>query len=165
LLEARRKTLRKDTKAFDKLFYALFLPLVLALPLVAGFDAGRGHSMLSFVAVYPGVVLLLLGAALTTAALMVNAHAEASVRIGEEQRVITTGPYRYLRHPMYTGTLLGFPAAALITGSAWAFVPAGLMSLLFVWRTAREDAALHQELQGYAEYASETPYRLVPGIW
>jgi len=168
LLEARAKGIRKDTKSFDKLFYSLFLPLVLLYPFLAGLDAVRfSGSPLPWWTVYPGIVLFLTGSLITTWTLAVNRHAESTVRIQTERShaVITEGPYRLVRHPMYVGTVIGLPGAALILGSGWALVPMVLIMLLFVWRTAREDRALRQELPGYEAFSEITRYRLLPGIW
>lgn len=168
LLSARGKGIRQDTKAFDKLFYALFQPLILVYPVVAGLDAGRFlWAPLPDWTIYPGALLFVVGGVPTTWAMMVNAHAEATVRIQTERdhRVITTGPYAYVRHPIYVGTIVGFPALALVTGSGWALVPMVLLIVLFVWRTGREDRTLMAELPGYADYALKTRYRLLPGVW
>jgi protein-S-isoprenylcysteine O-methyltransferase Ste14 len=168
LLAARDKGLRRESKPFDRLFYALFLPLVLAVPLIAGLDAGRFlWSPLPLATLPAGVVLLLAGAALTTWTLAVNAHAEATVRIqtDRDHKVVSDGPYRLVRHPMYLGTIIGLPAMALIVGSGMALLPAALMAILFVWRTGREDATLCAELDGYRSYAEKTRFRLLPGIW
>ena len=78
---------------------------------------------------------------------------------------MTTGAYRYMRHPMYAGTILMGIAIPLALGSWWALVPGLLLALTFVGRTVQEDRALRQGLPGYAEYAQQVRYRLVPGIW
>jgi len=98
---------------------------------------------------------------------MVNPFAEPAVRIQKERQhvAIAKGPYRFVRHPMYTGLILGSASPPLILGSAWALVPAALIMVLFLVRAALEDRTLRAELQGYAEYAQKTRYRLVPGIW
>jgi protein-S-isoprenylcysteine O-methyltransferase Ste14 len=168
LLAARGKGIRKDTKAFDKLFYILFNPLILVYPIVAGLDGGRFlWAPLPFWTVYAGAALFVLGGIPTAWAMMVNAHAEATVRIQEERnhRAVTTGPYAYVRHPIYVGTIIGFPALALVTGSGLALIPMGLLIGLFVWRTGKEDQTLKEELAGYADYAATTQYRLLPGVW
>jgi len=89
------------------------------------------------------------------------------VRIQKErnQTAVTTGPYRYVRHPMYVGAIVMFPATGLALGSWWAVAIGGVLSLLFVWRTAMEDRVLLRELPGYQEFAAATRYRLVPGVW
>lgn len=168
LLAARAKGIRKDTKPFDRLFYMFFLPLGLVYPLLAGLDGARFvWAPLPWWTVYPGIAMFLLCSALTTWTMVVNAHAETTVRIQTDRghQVVTTGPYRFVRHPMYAGTLFGLPATALVLGSGWALVPAALIILLFIWRTGREDAALRLELPGYEDYARRTRFRLVPAIW
>lgn len=168
LRPARDRGLRASTKPLDRLFYALFAPLVTAYPCLAGFDAARfGWAPLPPWTVWPGVALFVLGSALSAAAMVVNRHAETTVRIQSERghAVVSAGPYRYVRHPMYVGTMLGLPVGALVLGSAWALVPMTLIVLLFVWRTGREDLTLRRELDGYADYARSTRYRLLPGVW
>jgi len=81
------------------------------------------------------------------------------------QTVCRDGPYRYVRHPGYTGGILFAASMGLVLGSIWATAPQLIASLLLVWRTALEDKMLQAELAGYAEYARETRYRLVPGVW
>jgi protein-S-isoprenylcysteine O-methyltransferase Ste14 len=80
-------------------------------------------------------------------------------------RVITSGPYRFVRHPGYLMAVVVWPAAALALGSWWALIPAVIIVTLYVYRTAREDRTLREELEGYSEYAQKVHYRLVPGIW
>lgn len=96
-----------------------------------------------------------------------NEHFEQFVRIQSERnhRVVTTDPYRIVRHSGYVSFLLSTVAGPLMFGSVWSVVPAGLLVILFVWRTSREDATLQKELDGYAQYAEQTPYRLIPFVW
>lgn len=168
LLAARSRGFRKDTKGFDRVFYAVFIPLMVVYPLLAGVDAVRfSWAPLPALTVWPGILLFLVGSALTTWALVVNRHAEGTVRIQSDRghTVVTDGPYRFVRHPIYVGTIVGLPAVALVLGSAWAFVPMVLVVIAFVWRTAMEDRALRKELAGYEDYARATRCRLVPGVW
>ena len=78
---------------------------------------------------------------------------------------MTGGPYGLVRHPMYVGAIAMYAASALILGSAWALVLAGVLAALFVWRTVLEDRTLRQELPGYEEFSRRTRYRLLPGVW
>jgi protein-S-isoprenylcysteine O-methyltransferase Ste14 len=168
LLEARAKGFRKDTKRFDRVFYAVFLPLAVVYPMLGGLDAARfGWAPLPWWTVLPGVLLFVAGSALSTWTLIVNRHAESTVRIQNDRGhvVVSDGPYRVVRHPMYTGTVIGLPAAALVLGSGWALVPMALIVVAFIVRTAFEDRALRRELPGYEAYAGATRYRLVPGLW
>jgi len=168
LLEARAKWRRKDTKPFDRIFLAIFLPLLVIQPPVAGLDAVRYRwSSVPFAFVYVGAILFALSVVVIAWALAVNPYAESTVRIQTDRghTVVTSGPYRFVRHPMYAGFVPMYLAIPLVWGSVWALVLAVAIILLFIWRTAREDQTLRQELPGYEEYAARTRYRLLPGVW
>ena len=92
----------------------------------------------------------------------VNKFAEPGVRIHAEQRVIDTGPYAIVRHPMYLGAIPYFVGTALALGSYWALIPAAIAILILVPRTMMEDKSLHEELEGYKEYAARVRCRLIP---
>jgi protein-S-isoprenylcysteine O-methyltransferase Ste14 len=96
-----------------------------------------------------------------------NRFAESTVRIQSERNhaVVSSGLYRIVRHPMYVGMILMYPATALMLGSGWAMAVAALILVLIIWRTSQEDRFLIQNLQGYPEFAAHTRYRLIPGIW
>ena len=79
--------------------------------------------------------------------------------------MVTDGPYRFVRHPSYIGSILSWICAALALGSWFALVPVVLIAATVVVRTALEDRALQAELEGYREYAQRVRYRLVPGVW
>ena len=168
LLYARANWRHPDTKPFDKVFLAIFFPLYVAQPVIAGLDAVRFRwSSMPFATVYVGLRLLAIGMALITWAMLVNPFAESTVRIQAErdQSTVSAGPYSIVRHPMYVGAILMFPATALILGSLWALVVGLLLAILFVWRTAMEDNTLRRELPGYEEFAAVTRNRLLPGVW
>ncbi|MFA7177680.1 MAG: isoprenylcysteine carboxylmethyltransferase family protein [Smithellaceae bacterium] len=109
----------------------------------------------------------LLGYGIFVRAMLVNRFFSRVVRIQQEKdhRAVTTGPYRFVRHPGYLGFILIVLAQPLMLGSFWALIPGVLTAGLFVVRTRREDAALYRELPGYPEYARDVRYRLFPGIW
>lgn len=168
LMEARAKWRRADTKPFDKIILRILLPLGALQPAVAGLDAVRFRwSSMPVWTAYAGAFLFLLGMALITWTMSVNRFAEPTVRIQTDRghTVVTSGPYRYIRHPMYAGTIPMYVATALVLGSLWALALAGVLAVLLVWRTALEDRTLRRELPGYAEYAARTRYRLLPGLW
>lgn len=168
LFEARARWRHRDTKSFDKVFLAVFLPSNYVLPAIGGLDNARfGWWPLPFATVYPGVIVFGAAIGLITWVLAVNPFAESTVRIQTDrgQTVVTAGPYRFVRHPMYVGAILMFLATPLILGSMWALWFAAAIAILFVVRTALEDRTLRRELGGYEEYAARTRYRLLPGIW
>jgi protein-S-isoprenylcysteine O-methyltransferase Ste14 len=120
-----------------------------------------------FWTLYPGVGIFTVSAAWITWVLIRNPHAESSVRIQKDRghTVVASGPYRFVRHPMYVGLIQLHQSMALILGSMWTMGLAALITILFLWRTALEDQTLRQELPGYEEYTTVTRYRLMPGIW
>jgi protein-S-isoprenylcysteine O-methyltransferase Ste14 len=168
LMAERARWRRKDTKRFDKIFMALYLPLVLLHPAIAGLDVVRFHwSSMPFAFMYVGAAMFVTSLVVVGSVMVVNPYAETSVRIQTDrgQTVVTAGLYRFVRHPMYVGAILMGIANPLIWGSLWALAVSGILSLLFIWRTAHEDQALLRELPGYGEFAARTRYRLVPGLW
>ena len=96
-----------------------------------------------------------------------NAYLSDVVRIQEDRghEVCTTGPYRYVRHPLYAGVILIMVCLPLFLGSLFSLIPASFIMILFIIRTALEDKTLQKELPGYKEYAQKVRYRLVPGVW
>jgi protein-S-isoprenylcysteine O-methyltransferase Ste14 len=168
LLEQRERGIRKDTKPFDKIFLRLLLSFTIVLPVIAGLDAVRfSWAPMPFWTTYPGIGLIAVSAILITWVMIKNSHAESSVRIQEDRghTVISSGPYRFVRHPMYVGLIMLYASMALILGSMWALAVAALITILLLWRTALEERALRRELPGYEEYTAVTRYRLMPGIW
>lgn len=166
LLERRSKWIKTDTKSFDRIFLRIIFPLSLMQPAIAGLDVVRfGWAGMPDWTIYPGILLFVLASGLIDWVMLTNPHAETSVRIQFRQTPITSGPYRLVRHPMYAGSILMYAAKALILGSAWALAVALLITILFVWRTFREDRTLSSELPGYDEYTGITRYRMIPGIW
>lgn len=168
VVQSRQESIRKDTKAFDRMFLRSFLLLIIIFPIVAGFDAVRFHwSGFPYWTVYLGIALFAPSAVLITWTLAMNPHAETSVRIQSDRghSVIHSGPYRFVRHPMYVGLILLYMSMSLILGSFATFGVAAAITVLVLWRTALEDRTLRRELPGYEDYTSMTRYRLMPGIW
>jgi protein-S-isoprenylcysteine O-methyltransferase Ste14 len=100
-------------------------------------------------------------------ALASNRFFSATVRVQRERghTIVTGGPYRYMRHPGYTGSIVLNLAAPLLLGSAVGLIPAALTVCLIVLRTALEDRMLREELEGYESFACRVRFRLLPGIW
>ena len=164
----RRGEAGAGVEPFDRVFAVLWLTLALATPVVAGLDAARFRcSSLPWWCFGVGLAVLVPAALLGAWAMLVNEHFEQLVRIQTDRghRVVSEGPYRLVRHPGYLAAIAGALATPLLLGSAWTFVPAGLVALLFVVRTRLEDETLQRELPGYEEYAARARFRLVPGVW
>ena len=156
-------------KWWDKIFFALFKPISLAIIVVAALDAGRfGWSTelptIVYLISYP---VFLLSIFILTWGMKTNRFFSSMVRIQTDRghTVITDGPYRFVRHPGYTGGILMLISIPLILGSLWGLIPAGATTALLLIRTVFEDKTLKNELSGYAEYAKVVRYRLFPGIW
>lgn len=168
LMAARANWRRGDTKRFDKVILPFFLPLTIVQPAVAGLDAVRFRwTSMPFWTLYLGFALFLVAIAFIASVMAVNPWAESTVRIQADrgQQVVRSGPYRIVRHPMYVGIILMYPATAIMLGSLWALAIAAVIAVIFIVRTALEDRTLQRELPGYREFAAATRWRLLPGLW
>ena len=158
----------ENIKGWDKVLMGIYSFVLFTVPVVAGLDAVQcGWSAMPLALHVVGVALAIPAMIMLLWAMSANAYLSAMVRIQDDrgQQVITTGPYRYVRHPMYVGAIFFGLCIPLFLGSWWAFVPCGLIVVIFIVRTALEDRTLQEELPGYAEYAQRVRYRLVPGVW
>ena len=169
LLIARLTLRREGSKTWDEiLMRAANLMGMLLIPAVAGLDLGRyGWSSLDIIYAVPGFVLFILGAVLITWAMIVNRYFESTVRIQEDRdhEVVSTGPYRFVRHPGYLSGILWMSSVPLILGSLYTLLPVMIYSVMMILRTHLEDRTLRDELPGYAEYAERVRFRLVPWVW
>ena len=167
--ELRKERFSPGPGGKDRLLRLIALPIVLVHLVVAGLDAGRFHwSGEVAVSVHAaGLVVYTLGLWLAFWAMSANRFFSPVVRIQKERghHLITTGPYRFVRHPGYVGVIAATLGGGLALGSYWSLVPLVVLFLLFIRRTALEDRFLLAELEGYAEFAQKVRYRLLPGIW
>lgn len=168
LIEERKRP-PTDAKKWDKPFVVVvgaFAPL--ALLVLSALDRRFHWSPAQSPAVpIAGLLLVAAGGVLTNYAVAHNRFFSALVRIQRDRGhyVVDTGPYRFVRHPGYVGSILHMFGTALALGSLWAIPVAAIMSLVLAIRTALEDRTLQAELEGYAEYARHVRFRLLPGIW
>ncbi|MEA1976382.1 MAG: isoprenylcysteine carboxylmethyltransferase family protein [Chloroflexota bacterium] len=169
LIERGRAMQAEDVAAGDRfmvVIVGLFGPL--AIWTIAGLDDRFGWSPdLSFLTLGIATLGVVIGYALGTWAMVTNAFFSSVARIQEDrdQSVITGGPYRFVRHPAYAGGVVSSIAMPLMLGSFWALIPSGIALIFLVIRTKNEDEMLMEELPGYSDFAQQTRYRLVPGIW
>ena len=159
----------KAGKSWDKAIVPITVLLgPVATWITAGLDTrfhwSDGMPPFAFIT---GVVIAVLAAALIAWAMRSNKFFSSVVRIQKDRGhlVITVGPYRFVRHPGYTGMAAFTLATPLILNSRWAFVPAVITAAMTVLRTVLEDRTLHSELDGYADYARRVKYKLLPAIW
>lgn len=159
----------QDQKAWDKIIMLMFFVAGMSLYLVPGFDVVR------FAWSEPLPLWLRVSAMLIHVPCFVllawvmreNTFLSQVVKIDEARghQVITTGPYAVVRHPMYTIVIVLLFALPVALGSRYALILSVLLTVLLIVRTYLEDRTLHDELEGYVEYATKTRYRLIPGIW
>jgi protein-S-isoprenylcysteine O-methyltransferase Ste14 len=159
---------KKVVKSWDKTFMVLYSIVLLVLLILPGLDAVRFRwskvpvfvKILGFIGYIPGF-------AIAFWAMKENAFLSDVVRIQEDRghTVCTTGPYRYVRHPMYAGVIWIMLCFPLSLGSFFTLIPAFIIVILFIFRTALEDRTLLEELPGYKEYSQKVRNRLIPGLW
>jgi protein-S-isoprenylcysteine O-methyltransferase Ste14 len=143
-------------------FTSLF---ICALFIVSALDHLFGWSSVPTALVIAGNALVLLGYGFMVLVLRENSFASAIVEVSAGQRVIDTGPYAIVRHPMYAGALLMFLAVPVALGSWVGLIPGVLFIAAIVWRLIDEEAYLSRNLAGYEDYRRKVSARLVPGIW
>jgi protein-S-isoprenylcysteine O-methyltransferase Ste14 len=156
-------------KKWDRVFVALIGTVgTFATPVVAGLDLRfTGSRPVGPGAEITAAVLVAAGFGLVYWAMTVNRFFSAVVRIQTERghAVVTSGPYRVVRHPGYVGAVVYELALPVMLGSLWALIPAAAAAAVFVVRTVLEDRTLRAELPGYEEYAARVRWRLLPGVW
>jgi len=167
LAERVRPVFHKDQPAADKVFMiALVLTIIIWL-IVMGLDRRYLASDMPPALQVLGFVLILLSTAIILWVFGENSFAAPVVRLQSEraQHVVSSGPYAYVRHPMYGGTMLFFVGAPLLLGSWWGIAMVPLFFLLMALRMRIEERILFQGLPGYADYAARVRFRLLPQIW
>ena len=169
LRERARFTSSEGTASWDRvlvLIVGLLGPAVMAL--VAGLDHRWGWSPLVPLGVQVLAALLIAaGYGLAVWAMVANPYFSSVARIQDDraQQVVTTGPYRFVRHPSYAGALLAALALPVMLSALWALIPGLLLVAALVVRTGLEDRMLLDGLEGYRRYARQTRFRLLPGLW
>jgi protein-S-isoprenylcysteine O-methyltransferase Ste14 len=168
LAERMSSPMQSGQPLWDKVFVVAVMVLFVAWLILMALDAVRfGWSEV------PGWLQILgaLGVVLSFYIMFLtfreNAYLALVVKVQEErgQSVVSTGPYRYVRHPMYASTFLFFPGSALLLGSWWGLMFCTVLLGLLVWRIPLEERMLENGLTGYDEYARRVRYRLIPRVW
>lgn len=133
--------------------------------ILSALDFRFGWSHVPSWLVFAASVLFLAGYAMYAEVMRENAYLSRTVEVQEGQKVISTGLYGVVRHPMYLATLLMFLPMPLILGSFWGLLPFALYPVVIVIRILNEEAVLTKGLDGYADYKKKVKYRLLPLIW
>jgi len=137
----------------------------LALVVVPAFDHRFGWSTVPLGGVVAGDMLVALGFYLIFRVYRENTFASATIEVAENQKVIATGPYAIVRHPMYASASLYLLGTPLALGSYWGLVPIAAMMPFLIWRLVDEERFLTRNLPGYTEYQKQVRHRLVPFVW
>jgi len=168
LAERLGSPFQRDQERSDKIFMSVLILLWVAWFVFMPLDAVRFR--LSHVPVWAqaiGALLIALSMYAFYLTFRENSFAAPVVKIQKQrgQTVVTTGPYRHVRHPMYAGAILYFLGTPLLLGSWYGLAIAPLMIVLLAFRIPIEERALREKLDGYEDYARRVRYRLIPGIW
>jgi len=163
LLE-RRMRMREKQKT-QKVIQAVMWPFFLVAFIIPSFDYRFHWSNMPLATIIISEVLVLLGYLFIGLVFKTNSYASRIVEVEKGQKVITTGPYAIVRHPMYLGVLFFYIFSPLALGSYWAVIPSLLIVPVLVVRIKGEERELVENLEGYKKYLMKTKYRLVPGIW
>ena len=163
LLESRLKS--KEKQAEQSLVVKLSGLMFLAGFIVAGLDYRFGWCPLPKAVIIIASVVFLIAYALYAEVLRENTYLSRTIEVQENQKVIDTGLYGIVRHPMYSATLLLFLAMPLVLGSVYSFIIFLVYPMIIIKRLKAEEEFLEKELAGYKEYKQKVKYRLIPFIW
>jgi len=163
LLERRLRMREKE--AAQRKIIALSYVYFLAAFILPGLDVRFGWSNVPPLVSISADVFVLAGYMIFVWVMTVNSFLSRTVEVDADQKVVSTGPYSLVRHPMYFGVCLMYIASPLALGSYWALIPALVIVPLLVARIHNEEEVLLRELAGYAEYRQKVKYRILPGVW
>ena len=163
MLERRMRM--RETHVQQKVAIASLSLLLVAILIIAGFDKRYHWSAVPTYLVLAADALILLGFAIYALTIRENRYASRVIELQQDQKVITTGPYAIVRHPMYLGMGLMFAVSPLALGSYWGLIAGVLFPLLLALRISDEERLLHGSLKGYDEYTRKVKYRLIPFVW
>ena len=154
-----------EQRPAQKVISAVFMLGFVGFVALPAFDHRFGWSPVAPVVSVMASAMIVLSFALFFVVMQSNSYAASTIRVEERQPVASTGPYAYVRHPMYSGTLLLILPMPLALGSWWSVLLAVPFFPVLVWRILDEENFLRKDLQGYTEYMQRVRYRLVPWVW
>ena len=161
----KRRLDAKEKQGTQKGVVALSGLMFIAGFVVAGLDFRFGWSQMPKAVTVGSSMLFLLAYLLYAEVMRENAYLSRTIKVEEGQKVVSTGLYGIVRHPMYMATLLLFLVMPLVLGSWWALIPFAFYPAIIISRLKDEEKLLTRELAGYDEYKQKVKYRLIPFIW
>jgi len=166
LIENRLKAgPRAESRPAQKLILSFAVILSLALVILPGLDHRFGWSVVPVPLVLLGDLGIVAGMSITFFVFRANTHAAATVKVEENQQVISTGLYGIVRHPMYFGALVLFIATPLALGSIWTLLFVPLLFAMLALRLLDEERFLRANLPGYTAYCQKVRFHLIPFLW
>ena len=166
LLERRMKTgAQAETEKSQKVIQAIAAVVFGAIFVVPSLDHRLGWSTMSVGFELVGDAMILIGFSFVLWVFKANSFTSGIIEVATDQKVITSGPYALVRHPMYLGSLVMLAGIPLSLGSWWGLILIGLMTGAIVWRLLEEEKFLTRNLRGYEEYLGRVRYRLAPLVW
>jgi protein-S-isoprenylcysteine O-methyltransferase Ste14 len=162
-LERRTKGAEKVKE--QKLIQLINLPVFMAAFIIPGLDRRFGWSDIPPEVIIATDAVILGGYLIIFMVFRENSYASRIVEIDKGHKVITTGLYSVVRHPMYLGVLIMYLPTPLALGSYWGLIPMALLPVALVFRILNEEKVLKENLEGYNEYCLKTKFRLIPCIW
>jgi len=160
-----RRTRAKEKEKQQVLIQVTFSLIFLTALIIPGLDRRFGWSDIPIQAIILADVIFLLGYLIIFFVFKQNSYASRIVEVNEHQKVVSTGLYSIVRHPMYVGVLVMFIPTPIALGSYLGLIPMAIMPLVIVLRILNEEKVLCRDLPGYKEYCKKTKYRLLPFIW
>lgn len=166
LLERRKKFGPATEQSLaQKIIMSIALLSVLGLFVFCALDYRFGWSPVPAYVSLTGDVLVALGLFVNLLVFRENSYGGSTIEIVEDQKVIATGPYALVRHPMYVGVLIMLIGVPLALGAWWGLAVLVLTIPMLMWRILDEEQLLKKELPGYTAYTQKVHYRLVPALW
>jgi protein-S-isoprenylcysteine O-methyltransferase Ste14 len=162
-LERRTRTAEKVKE--QKLIQLLNLPVFISAFIVPGLDRRFGWSDIPVEVIIATDIVILCGYIFIFLVFRQNSYASRIIETESSQKVISTGLYSVVRHPMYLGVMIMYLPTPLALGSYWGLIPMALLPVTLVLRILNEEKILRESLGGYNEYCTKTRYRLIPYIW
>lgn len=168
LLKERMTITKRDQKVWDKVWMALISIVFLVWLVLIPLDAVRFHwSQMPLFLQVAGTMILFCSFYLSYVTFRENSYLSPMARVQRDrgQTVVSTGPYHYIRHPLYAAALLFLLGAALLLGSWYGLLSGLILVGMFAGRAILEEHMLQKELEGYDAYMAQVKYRFIPSVW